>query len=46
MSMCADQPPPVREPSPGRRIHCHLPINALPGALNDRPADDLHYEHE
>ena len=33
MPQCANEPPPVREPAPGQQIHCHLPINELPGSL-------------
>ncbi|PYZ99689.1 ABC transporter ATP-binding protein [Gammaproteobacteria bacterium 2W06] len=32
MPHCAETPPPAREPSPGRVVHCHLPIESLPGA--------------
>jgi peptide/nickel transport system ATP-binding protein len=32
MPHCAETPPPAREPSPGRVVHCHLPVESLPGA--------------
>lgn len=30
MAVCAQTPPPVREPQPGHRIRCHLPVAELP----------------
>lgn len=32
MPHCADTPPPVRAPASGREVHCHLPLESLPGA--------------
>ncbi|RZU98419.1 ABC transporter ATP-binding protein [Spiribacter vilamensis] len=35
MPVCEDNPPPVREPETGHQIHCHLPVEELPGASRE-----------